>query len=109
MAKLTCVGGVRPHVQSLGNVDRCAQLLSPHRRLIKSFQVDDQDLREPENGHVLLHIVYSFAFGAFIAAVLHLLRCSIAANALIYINVASVPDSFAWNGNGQVHEVVEGE
>lgn len=67
----------------------------------------NQYLGVPENCDVLLHVVDAFAFRALVATILHLLWCRECFEALINVDVSSVPHGLPWYLNRQIHEAVE--
>ena len=106
--QLTRIWSELSHVEDRRNLNWSAQLLSPWVRVIESLEMNDQNLGESENWHLLLHAVDSFALRALVAALLHLLWLNVILEASLHWSARSNSVGAPRDGNWEVHEVIEG-
>ena len=76
--------------------------------MIKSFQVNHKDLREPVNSKVFLNIHFALAARAFKPSLNHAFRLNKLVQALLKFNGSEETHGFARDLNTQVHKVIEG-
>ena len=65
---------VNRHIQRFWEANCRVKFLAPHRRVIKSLQVNDKNFGEAINGQVFLNVDFSLAFRAFKPGLKHALR-----------------------------------
>ena len=87
------------HVERFREANRCVKFLTPHRRVIKSFQVNHKDLREPVNCKVFLNIHLALAARTFKPGLNHSFRLDKFVKALLKFNRTEETYGFAWNLN----------
>ena len=59
------------HVQLVRNIDGGIEFLSSRVRVVKSFEMDNQDTWKPVDGHILCKVIFLLATRALVAASFH--------------------------------------